>query len=155
MPTVAAAARAGPSGAEGAGVRAVAVILQGPVGVILTHPARGVAKIARHVSVLGAELIVFWQIHRGVPLTARIPAGATVRERHGSIAAQTRPLWQFVWAISRRICVGHNCASRSRSIVPAGRIWRPWNVLQYLPRHARQLGDFHRDPPRLVARGQP
>jgi hypothetical protein len=27
------------------------------------------------------------------------------------------------------------------SIVPAGRIWRPWNVLQYLPRHAWQLGD--------------
>jgi hypothetical protein len=68
MPTVAAAARAGPPGAKRAGVGAVAVILQGSVGVILTHPARVVAKIARHVSVLGAELIVFWHIHRGIPL---------------------------------------------------------------------------------------
>ena len=57
MPTVAAAARAGHSGAERAGVSALAVTLQWPVGVILTHPARGVAKIARH-SGLGAELMV-------------------------------------------------------------------------------------------------
>jgi hypothetical protein len=27
----------------------------------------------------------------------------------------------------------------TRSIVPAGRIWRPWNVFQYLPRHALQF----------------
>ena len=73
MPTVAAAARAGPSGAERAGVSAVAVILQGPVGVILTHPTRVGAKIARHVSGLGAELIVFWQIHRGIPLYCANP----------------------------------------------------------------------------------
>jgi hypothetical protein len=33
----------------------------------------------------------------------------------------------------------------ARSIVPAGRIWRPWNVLQYLPQYAWQLGDVHRD----------
>jgi hypothetical protein len=30
----------------------------------------------------------------------------------------------------------------SRSIVAAGRMWRPWNVLQYLPRHAWQLAMF-------------
>ena len=40
------------------------------------------------------------------------------------------------------------------SIVPARRIWRPWNVLQYLARHARQLCDVHRDEERLVARQQ-
>jgi hypothetical protein len=33
----------------------------------------------------------------------------------------------------------------SPSIIPAGRIWWPRNVLQYLPRHARQLGNIHRD----------
>ena len=37
------------------------------------------------------------------------------------------------------------------SIVLAGRIWRPWDVLQNLPRHARQLGDVHRDQEHLVA----
>ena len=58
MPTVAAASRARHSGAERAGVSALAVNLQGPVGVILTHPARVVAKIARHVSRFGAELKV-------------------------------------------------------------------------------------------------
>ena len=40
----------------------------------------------------------------------------------------------------------------SRSIVAAGRIWRPRNVLQYLPRHARQLGDVHCQKECLVAR---
>ena len=191
MPTVAAAARAGHSGAERAGVSALAVNLQGPVGVILTHPARVVAKIARHVSRFGAELKVvedgatfrrcelslyvtnpthsqgsntiydfanlfsrvFWHIHRGVPLYCAIPDRATVRKEQGSVEAKTRPLWQFVWAISRRICVGHNSASVSRSIIPAGRIRRPRNVLQYLPRHAWQLGDVHRDEERLVAYG--
>jgi hypothetical protein len=146
MPTVAAAARAGHSGAERAGVSALAVTFQGPVGVILTHPTRVVTKIARHVSGLGAELKVveegaaflrfelsfhvtnpthsqgsntiydfanlfsgvFWQIHRGVPCSVRIPTGATVQEGQGSVEAQTRPLWQFVWANSRRICVGYN-----------------------------------------------
>jgi hypothetical protein len=58
MPAVVAAARAGHSGAERAGVSALAVTFQGPVGVILTHPTRVVAKIARHVSGLGAELKV-------------------------------------------------------------------------------------------------
>jgi hypothetical protein len=37
-----------------------------------------------------------------------------------------------------------------RSIVPAGRVRRPWNVLQYLPRHARQLGYVDRNKPRLA-----
>ena len=32
----------------------------------------------------------------------------------------------------------------ARSIVPAGRIRRPRNVLQYLPQHARQLRNVHR-----------
>jgi hypothetical protein len=27
----------------------------------------------------------------------------------------------------------------------AGRIWRPWNAFQYLPQHAWQLGNVHRD----------
>jgi hypothetical protein len=40
----------------------------------------------------------------------------------------------------------------SHSIVPAGCIQQPRNVLQYLPRHAWQLGDVHRDKERLVAR---
>ena len=31
------------------------------------------------------------------------------------------------------------------SIIPAGGIWRPRNVLQYLPLHAWQLGNVHRD----------
>jgi hypothetical protein len=38
-------------------------------------------------------------------------------------------------------------------IIPAGRIWRPRNVLQYLPRHAWQLGDVGSDPSRFVVRG--
>jgi hypothetical protein len=42
----------------------------------------------------------------------------------------------------------------AQSIVPAGRIWWPGNVLQYLPRHARQLGDVHRDQECLVAHEQ-
>ena len=42
----------------------------------------------------------------------------------------------------------------SRSIVPAGCVRRPRNVLQYLPGHAWQLGDVHRDKERLVAREQ-
>jgi hypothetical protein len=32
-----------------------------------------------------------------------------------------------------------------RSIIPARCIRRPWNVLQYLPRHARQLGNVRGD----------
>jgi hypothetical protein len=44
------------------------------------------------------------------PGIGRIPTGATVREGQGDIGAQTRLLWQFAWANSRRICVGHNCA---------------------------------------------
>ena len=44
--------------------------------------------------------------------------------------------------------------ARRRSIFPAGRIWRPRNVLQYLPRDAWQLGNVHRDKERLVARQQ-
>jgi hypothetical protein len=35
----------------------------------------------------------------------------TVREGQGITAAQTRLLCRFAWANSRRICVGHNCAS--------------------------------------------
>ena len=31
----------------------------------------------------------------------------------------------------------------SRLIIPTGRVWRPRNVLQYLPRHAWQLGNPH------------
>jgi hypothetical protein len=38
------------------------------------------------------------------------------------------------------------------SIIPAGRVRRPWNVLQYLPRHAWQLGNVGSDRPRLVER---
>jgi hypothetical protein len=38
-----------------------------------------------------------------------------------------------------------------RSIIPAGRIGRPRNVLQYLPRHAWQLGDGGWDTPRAGA----
>src|SRR5580704_8452984 len=38
---------------------------------------------------------------------------------------------------------GGHC--HSRSIVPAGRIWRPRNILEYLPWHAWQLGDILRD----------
>ena len=38
------------------------------------------------------------------------------------------------------------------SIFPAGRVRRSWNVLQHLPRHARQLGGVHGDEERLVAR---
>jgi hypothetical protein len=34
-----------------------------------------------------------------------------------------------------------NPSEVSASIVAVGRIWRPRNVLQYLPRHARQLGN--------------
>jgi hypothetical protein len=41
----------------------------------------------------------------------RIPTAATVREGQGINAAQTRLLCRFAWANSRRICVGHNCAS--------------------------------------------
>jgi hypothetical protein len=41
-----------------------------------------------------------------------------------------------------------------RSIVAAGRVRRPGNVLQYPPRHARPLGDIHRDQEWLVARKQ-
>jgi hypothetical protein len=37
------------------------------------------------------------------------------------------------------------------SIISAGRIWRPWNVLHYPPRHARQLGNVHGDKECLVA----
>jgi hypothetical protein len=42
----------------------------------------------------------------------------------------------------------------SRSIVATGRIWRPWNVLQYLPRNAWQLGNVHRDKECLLAHEQ-
>jgi hypothetical protein len=38
---------------------------------------------------------------------------------------------------------------------PCWRNLRPWNVLQYLPRRARQLGDVHRDKERLVAQQPP
>jgi hypothetical protein len=41
------------------------------------------------------------------------------------------------------------------SIIPAGRIWRPRNVLQYLPWRARQLGSGRRDKECLVARQPP
>ena len=58
MPTFTIAAGAGFAGAKRAGVSAAAVALQRPVAVIFTHPARVVAKIARHVSKFGAELIV-------------------------------------------------------------------------------------------------
>jgi len=34
-----------------------------------------------------------------------------VRAGQGINAAQTRLLCRFAWANSRRICVGHNCAS--------------------------------------------
>jgi hypothetical protein len=40
-----------------------------------------------------------------------------------------------------------------RSIVPAGRIRRPLDVLQYLPRHAWQLGNVHRDQERCKSSG--
>ena len=46
---------------------------------------------------------------------------------------------------------GRAPALAQRSIVSAGRIWRPGNIFQDLPRHARQLGDVHRDKERLVA----
>ena len=39
-------------------------------------------------------------------------------------------------------------------IIAAGRVWRPRNVLQYLPRHAWQLGNVYRDQECLVAREQ-
>ena len=56
MPTFTIAAGAGFAGAKRAGVSAVAVALQWPVGVILTHPARVVAEIARHDSLLRTQL---------------------------------------------------------------------------------------------------
>jgi hypothetical protein len=42
------------------------------------------------------------------------------------------------WASDcRPVLAAHTLgAGRAISIIPAGRIWRPWNVLQYLPRHA-------------------
>ena len=36
-----------------------------------------------------------------------------------------------------------NPSEVSASIVAVDRIWRPRNVLQYLPRHAGQLGNVH------------
>jgi hypothetical protein len=146
MPTVAAASRARHSGAKRAGVSAPAVILQGPVGVILTHPARVVAKIARHVSVLGAELRVFWQIHRG------IPHSCTARNPDRGDGARGARLVRGSNAPAVAICVGNLATDlwRPRLREPfalnrRGLPWRPRNVLQYLPRHAGQLGNVHRD----------
>jgi hypothetical protein len=51
------------------------------------------------------------------PFIGRIPIGATVREGQGFTEAQTRQLWQFARAISRRICDCHNWASDYASLV--------------------------------------
>src|ERR1700676_3820291 len=51
------------------------------------------------------------------PRIGRIPTGATVREGQGFTEAQTRRLWQFARAISRRICDCHNWASNYASLV--------------------------------------
>jgi hypothetical protein len=51
------------------------------------------------------------------PCIGRIPTGATVREGQGFTEAQTRQLWQFARAISRRICDCHNWASNYASLV--------------------------------------
>jgi hypothetical protein len=51
------------------------------------------------------------------PCIGRIPTGATVRERRGFNEAQTRQLWQFARAISRRICDRHNWANNYVSLI--------------------------------------
>jgi hypothetical protein len=86
-----------------------------------------------------------------IPALREIPTGATVQEGQGSLEAQTRPLWQFVWAISRRICGGHDCASRSRSIVAACRGGRgmSFNICRGT---LGSLAMFRRDKECLVAR---
>src|SRR6202795_3735295 len=61
--------------------------------------------------------------------------------------------WHQVFR-SNRVSLAMRRRWHSRSIVTAGRIWRARNVLQYLPRHAWQLGNVHRDKERLVAREQ-
>jgi hypothetical protein len=51
------------------------------------------------------------------PFFGRIPTGANVREGQGFTEAQTRQLWQFARAISRRICDCHNWARSYASLV--------------------------------------
>ena len=57
------------------------------------------------------------------------------------------------------MALASSCGFRLRTpnrapFIPAGRIGRPPNVLQYLSRHAWQLGNVHRDQECLVAREQ-
>ena len=93
---------------------------------------------------------------------SRSPLSRALRAKANSRAARSRN-----WSASD---MGHPCTtldanippyerlrSRGRRTLtpplnhPAGRICRPWNVLQYLPRRAWQLRNVHRDKERLVA----
>jgi len=58
-----------------------------------------------------------------------------------SLSALARPQTSYLIAQQLR-----------HSIILAGRIRRPWNVFQNLPRHPRQLCNVDRDKKRLVAR---
>ena len=89
---------------------------------------------------------------------------------HQEIGTESRPNIVIIAAWSFGNCaLRHTAAARrfrpmqskdhrrrfpSPSIIATGRIWRPRNVLQYLPRHARQLGNVHSYQERLVAREQ-
>jgi hypothetical protein len=56
-----------------------------------------------------------------------------------------------MWRYGGTSCWLELC-SFSIALSPRDCVWRPWNVLQYLARHAWQLGNVHRDKERLVSR---
>jgi hypothetical protein len=72
MPAIGIAARAGNAGSERAGVRAIAITLQGAVAVVLADPGSIIAKWAHHI--LGD--------HHALRLCA-----STYEERQGSMLA--------------------------------------------------------------------